>query len=92
METVTCLIGKATEDGLLTLIANCSALQRLSIYADDVVLFLKPTVQDLTSTRELLSIFGEASGLRINLSKTSATLIRGGQEEYGAENFAVFGV
>jgi hypothetical protein len=76
MEVATLLLSKAVEMGILSPIGNCSATQRVSIYADDVVIFIKPTVQDLVAVRELLACFGTASGLRVNYRKTSATLIR----------------
>jgi hypothetical protein len=76
MEVKTALLSKATELGMLSPIGNCSATQRVSIYADDVVIFIKPTVQDLVVIRELMSVFGAVSGLQVNYRKTSATLIR----------------
>lgn len=45
------------------------------IYADDVMLFIKPTRQDLITTREILDFFGKASGLRTNLGKCQAAPI-----------------
>ncbi|KAM0834610.1 hypothetical protein ACQ4PT_063479 [Festuca glaucescens] len=77
MEVATCLIRKAVEEELFSPIGNCTPEQRLSIYADDVVLFVKPNSMDLMAVREILGIFGEASGLRVNYLKTSATMIRG---------------
>jgi hypothetical protein len=56
-------------------------VQRLSIFADDVVVFVKPTVRDLVTVRELLKIFGDASGLRVNYNKTAMTMIRGAELE-----------
>jgi hypothetical protein len=53
----------------------------LSIYADDVVLFVKPILNDLVAVRHLLLAFGEASGLKVNYRKTAATIIRGGELE-----------
>jgi hypothetical protein len=44
MEVVTLLVLRATELGLLDRIGNCTHTQRLSIYADDVVVFVKPQV------------------------------------------------
>jgi hypothetical protein len=41
------------------------------------VIFVKPEVADLVVVRELLEVFGAASGLVVNYSKTSATFIRG---------------
>jgi hypothetical protein len=82
MEVKTALLKKVVDLGILSPIGSCTATQRVSIYADDVVIFLKLTVQDLVAIRELLAIFGAASGLQVNYKKTSATLIRaGGQEE-----------
>ncbi|WVZ50362.1 hypothetical protein U9M48_001621 [Paspalum notatum var. saurae] len=43
--------------------------------ADDVVLFLQPCRDDLILTKEILRIFGEASGLVTNIRKCSMTLI-----------------
>jgi hypothetical protein len=80
MEVVTLLICRAAEQGLLSGIGNCNNLQRLSIYADDVILFAKPTVQDLVTIREIFRVFGRVSGLYINYAKTSATVIRGGEQ------------
>jgi hypothetical protein len=77
IEVVTCLIKNTEAQGLLSPIGNCTPEQRLSIYADDVVLFVKPAVLDLVAVREVLALFGEASGLCVNYQKTSATLIRG---------------
>jgi hypothetical protein len=77
MEAITLMVCRAAEAGLLSSFRNCTQLQRVSIYADDVVLFVKPSIQDLVTVKELLEVFGAASGLIINYNKTSATLIRG---------------
>jgi hypothetical protein len=44
---------------------------------NDVVLFAKPKVGDMVVIREMPHLFGDASGLRVNYSKSSATLIHG---------------
>jgi hypothetical protein len=77
MEAITLMVCRAAEAGLLSTLGNCTQLQRVSIYTDDVVLFVKPSIQDLVTVKELLEVFGAASGLIINYNKTSATLIRG---------------
>jgi mannosylglycoprotein endo-beta-mannosidase len=77
MEALTLLVVRAAEDSLLSPLSGCTLKQRVSIYADDVALFLKPQVQDLVTTRKILEFFGEASGLRVNYDKSSAILIRG---------------
>jgi hypothetical protein len=83
MEVVTLIFSKAVDYGLLSPIGNCTKLQRLSIFADDVVLFVKPTLGDLVTVRELLKLFGGATGLRVNYRKTAATLIRGEEHHRG---------
>jgi hypothetical protein len=45
--------------------------QRLFLYTDDVALFIKRANEELLTTKNILNIFGEASGLQTNLSKSS---------------------
>lgn len=40
------------------------------MYADNVVLFISPRIQDLVTTKGILSLFGDCSGLRTNLDKS----------------------
>jgi hypothetical protein len=54
MEVATLLFSRAAEHGLISPIGNCRAGQRISIYADDVVLFVKPTVLGLVAVRGIL--------------------------------------
>lgn len=53
---------------------NCS-IPRVSIYADDAVLFFRPMSSDLAVISEILGLFADSSGLRINLQKSSVTPI-----------------
>jgi len=48
----------------------------VSLYADDVFLFLRPEAADISVTLDILNLFGEASGLRTNLQKCSVLPIR----------------
>ena len=41
------------------------------MYADDVVLFLRPSASDIEITLDILQLFGTASGLTTNLQKSS---------------------
>jgi hypothetical protein len=77
MEVLTALIRLACSEQMLSPIPGVFPLQRLSVFADDAVLFVKPLPSDLLSVRYILDVFGHASGLRINYRKTSATMIRG---------------
>ncbi|BAT13288.1 Os11g0225832 [Oryza sativa Japonica Group] len=49
---------------------------RVSLYTDDVVTFIRPTVEEIRAAMEVLSIFGEASGLRTNFAKCSTLPIQ----------------
>jgi hypothetical protein len=44
------------------------------MYADDAVVFLKPSVRDATNLRDLLLNFGKVTGLQTNLQKTTCKL------------------
>ena len=47
------------------------------MHADDMILFIRPTVQEARAVKRILTIFGEVSGLKTNLSKCSITPIYG---------------
>jgi hypothetical protein len=81
MEVFTAMVAKAVEQNLYQNLAGISPLQRVSIYADDVVMFLKLEPAELQATKVILKMFGEASGLKVNYRKTTATLIRGSAAE-----------
>jgi hypothetical protein len=50
------------------------------MYADDVIIFAAPTVGEAQALATILSIFGDATGLRTNLAKCSITPIYGAEE------------
>ena len=81
MDVLTAMIKKATEVGVLSTTPGISPTQRLSIYADDVAMLIKPTCMDLSFIRNALDAFGTASGLRVNYRKSSAIAIRGDHED-----------
>lgn len=62
--------------GVLAPLANVGLKQRLSMFAYDVMLFIKPNETDLQACAFLLQAFDEASGLRVNLAKSKALPIR----------------
>jgi hypothetical protein len=53
----------------------------VSLYADDVVMFIAPKIDDIVAIKTILQIFGDASGLYTNLDKCVATTIACSQEE-----------
>ncbi|KAM0931418.1 hypothetical protein ACQ4PT_000437 [Festuca glaucescens] len=77
MEVLTKIMLKAVDEGLFDNLAGISPIQRISVYADDVVLFFRPVETELQAIKQILQIFGEASGLHINYRKTTTTVIRG---------------
>jgi hypothetical protein len=77
MEVLTAAIKRATKQQLFRSLAGISELQRISVYADDVILFCKPESLELHAIKGIFQIFSEASGMHVNYRKTSATLIRG---------------
>jgi hypothetical protein len=81
METLTAIMKRAVQANLFGNLAAITPLQRISIYAYDVVLFVKPEFQELWAVRHILNTFGEASRLQVNLRKTTATIIRGSEEQ-----------
>jgi hypothetical protein len=77
MEVMIALIGRAVQDQLLSNLANISPIQRISIFVDDVVCFFRPVRAEVEAIKQILHIFGAASGLKANYNKTTATVIRG---------------
>jgi hypothetical protein len=76
MEVLHFMLEKATQEGQLAPLADTGLCQRTSIYADNVITFLRPRVEDLGAFIVIVGDFGVASGLRTNLSKCSTHLIR----------------
>ncbi|KAM0921524.1 hypothetical protein ACQ4PT_006811 [Festuca glaucescens] len=75
------MIDRALADGLLAHLAPCGLRHRTSMYADDVVTFLKPERLDIHTCVAIVEDFGEASGLRTNMAKCSIHPIRCSPEQ-----------
>jgi hypothetical protein len=75
MDVLNSLFCKGGELGLLQPMAQRNHGQRVSLYVDDVTLFIKPVEEDMILTREILQTFGEASGLKTNFQKSCVILI-----------------
>jgi len=67
---------KASEEGLLQPLSRRALQHRISLYADDVVIFLQPSASDIRITLDILQLFGEASGLRTNVQKSTVLPIQ----------------
>jgi hypothetical protein len=74
------LFPKAVEDGVLKKLKPLAVKYQCSFYADDVIMFIRPSVQEARAVKEILRIFGAASGLQTNLAKCSVTPIYGGED------------
>jgi hypothetical protein len=70
------LLQLATNNRALSKLRGKYARLRLSLYADDVVIFLKPTMTDVSNLKELLHNFGRVTGLATNVRKSSVSPIR----------------
>jgi len=71
MDILCLMVKKASEEALLQPLASRALQQRISLYADDVVIFLHPAAEDIGVTLDILQLFGEASALRTNVQKSS---------------------
>ena len=58
------MVAKASTEGLLQPLATRALSRRIYLYADDVVLFLRPTSSDIDLILDILQLHGEASGLK----------------------------
>ena len=81
MDVLGHMISKAAELGLLQPLSRRALQHRISMYADDVVLFLHPNAADIAVTMDILHLFGTASGLKTNLQKSNVLPIRCGEQE-----------
>lgn len=60
----------ATQNGLLTPLQHRAAKIRVSFYADDAAIFLNPVKEEVNIVQQILTEFGEATGLVTNLNKS----------------------
>jgi hypothetical protein len=76
MNVLLAMCRRAEERGLLGDLRHLGIMHRVSLYADDVVIFAQPRLGDLAVVREILGCFGQASGLVVNFLKSVAIPIR----------------
>jgi hypothetical protein len=69
------LFQRVTDAGILQQLHPRRTVPAFSLYADDVVMFCLPTMGVIVAVREILLLFGRMSGLQVNFTKSSATLI-----------------
>jgi hypothetical protein len=63
------------QEGLLTPLRDRTATLRLSLYADDIVVFLNLIKEDVNTLINIMQRFDETTGLRININKSTVAPI-----------------
>jgi hypothetical protein len=81
MEVLNAMVAAANCRGLLSPLPGSHFGQRMSLYADDLVLFLVPKPEDFSCIHAILDLFAGASGLITNLDKCLLSPIRCTEEE-----------
>jgi hypothetical protein len=76
MDVLGHLFSKATTDEMLQPLARRALPHRISLYTDDVVLFIRPEEANIAVTMDILQLFVVASGLKTNLQKSKVLPIR----------------
>ncbi|WVZ77404.1 hypothetical protein U9M48_025274 [Paspalum notatum var. saurae] len=73
MEVLSRLFSRAEAAGLLPPLEIPAVRNRCSLYADNVILFVNPIPSEAQAVKQLLRLFGDAAGLKINLHKCSVS-------------------
>jgi hypothetical protein len=81
MDVLCYMVQQATAEDLLQLLARRALQHRISLYADVVVIFLRPAAADIDITLDLLHLFGNALDLKTNIQKSSVLPIQCGEED-----------
>jgi hypothetical protein len=80
MDVLGWLISKAELENLLQPLSSRPLQHRVSLYADDVIMFLHPKESNIQIVLKILEIFGESLGLKTNIQKSNVYPIRCGEE------------
>lgn len=75
MGVLNAMVDKAEAAGFFEPLDRWGVRHRLSLYANDAVIFLKPE-SELIAIKEFLALFGGTSGLKVNLQKCAISPIR----------------
>ncbi|KAM0828305.1 hypothetical protein ACQ4PT_067636 [Festuca glaucescens] len=76
MDVLSAMFRFVESAGALSDLSSIGIRHRVSLYADDVVVFARPSAEELTVVWRVLGCFAAASGLRANFSKSSAASIQ----------------
>jgi hypothetical protein len=88
MDVVSAMFRAAEAAGVLPQLP-AGIRHRVSLYADDVVVFARPSMMELQAIKGVLDCFGQASGLHVNFLKSTAAPIRCSQEAVDAVSAAI---
>ena len=80
MDVLGAMFKEAERRAVLTDLAVDGLRHRVSLYADDVVIFARPEERELGAVRAILRCFGDASGLFVNFAKSTVMPIRCGED------------
>jgi hypothetical protein len=75
MDVLAAMFHSAERAGILSPFGMAGIRHRVSLYADDIVVFAKPDHADLGAVRSILDCFGKASGLLVNFGKSAVAPI-----------------
>jgi hypothetical protein len=75
MDALNLMFCKADELGLLQPISSRCIQHRISLYVDDVILFLRASANDINLALRLLNLFGDATSLRTNIQKSGVVSV-----------------
>jgi mannosylglycoprotein endo-beta-mannosidase len=76
MDALQAMLQWAADRRLLADLGLHRRVPRASMYVDDAVVFFRPYPTDCEVLSTILELFGDASGLQINLQKSTVTYIR----------------
>jgi hypothetical protein len=81
MEVLNAVVVEADRRGMISPLLGDHLSHRMSLYPDDLVLFLVPKQDDFCCIRAILDLFAEASRLITNLDKCLISPIRCSEED-----------
>ena len=81
MDVLNQMFTRAAEVGLLQPLSRRPIKHRISLYADDVAIFVQPNAADINLSLQLWDLFGDASGLRTNVQKSNVLPIHCAEDD-----------
>ena len=73
VDVLNAIVQKANDMVLLQPLTRHPLQHRVSLYTDDMVMFLHPVATDIDLVMDILWVFGADTGLKTNIQKSSVT-------------------